>query len=93
MGVDVVVGGSGVNVGDGGMTIGVEEGGGACVGIGCAVAGKAIISGLSVWDEKPPRMSQVNTTATRQLRDSNMETMAIHCLGEILLMLTPGTWI
>ena len=82
-----------MNVGDGGATVGVEEGGGVCVGIGCAVAGKATISGLSVWGGKPPRTSQANTTATRQLRDTNMKTMVIHCLGEILLMLTPGAWI
>ena len=90
MGVGVAVGGLGVNVGEGGTTVGVEEGGGICVGIGCAVAGKETISGLSVWGGKPPRTSKTNTTATRQLRDNSMTTMVIHCLGEILLMLTPG---
>jgi hypothetical protein len=93
VGVAVIVGGSGVKVGDGGTIVGVEEGEGVWVGLGCTVAGKATISGLCVRSGKPPRTSQANTTATTQLRNSNMNTMVIHCLGEILLMLTPEAWI
>lgn len=79
-----------MNDGNGDTSVRVEEGGEVCVAIGGAVAGKATVSELSVWGGKLPKTSQAATTATKQLRDINTKMMVTHCLGEILLILTPG---
>ena len=79
-----------MNVGDGETSVGVEEGREVRVAIGGVVAGKAAVSELSVWGGKLPRTTQAATTATKQLRNISMKMMVTHCLGEILLMLTPG---